>query len=223
MMGNPVIQTTMNIGEASQASGVSAKMIRYYEEIGLVKPASRTGNNYRVYGDDEVHVLRFVKRARSLGFSLEETEALLKLWRDRGRESAAVKEIATRHVEDLERRIAEMQTMVKTLKHLAHCCGGDHRPDCPILDDLAGETPHQTDDKKETTMTATPTATSTATFTVPDMTCGHCEKTVRGALAEALPGAAVVVDLAAHKVSVEGDAAKAEHAMREAGYSPERA
>ena len=136
----------MNIGEAAQASGVSAKMIRYYEEIGLISPAARTGNNYRTYGGDQVHVLRFIKRARSLGFSLEETQALLKLWQDRSRESAAVKDIATTHIDDLERRIAEMQGMVKTLKHLAHCCGGNDRPDCPILDDLAGSAfPSHTD------------------------------------------------------------------------------
>jgi Cu(I)-responsive transcriptional regulator len=136
----------VNIGEAAQASGVSAKMIRYYEEIGLISPAARTGNNYRTYGGDQVHVLRFIKRARSLGFSLEETQALLKLWQDRSRESAAVKDIATTHIDDLERRIAEMQGMVKTLKHLAHCCGGNDRPDCPILDDLAGSAfPSHTD------------------------------------------------------------------------------
>ncbi len=136
----------MNIGEAAQASGVSAKMIRYYEEIGLITPAARTGNNYRTYGGDQVHVLRFIKRARSLGFSLEETQALLKLWQDRSRESAAVKDIATTHIDDLERRIAEMQGMVKTLKHLAHCSGGNDRPDCPILDDLAGSaSPAHTD------------------------------------------------------------------------------
>lgn len=129
----------MNIGQASDASGVSAKMIRYYEEIGLIRPMGRTGNNYRVYGDEEVHVLRFIRRARSLGFSLEETETLLKLWQDQSRESAAVKDVATAHIADLERRIAEMQGMVKTLKHLAHCCGGDQRPNCPILDDLAGD------------------------------------------------------------------------------------
>ncbi|MCY1664190.1 Cu(I)-responsive transcriptional regulator [Rhizobium sp. SL86] len=128
----------MNIGEASQASGVSAKMIRYYEQIGLIRPSARTGNNYRVYGEDDVHVLRFIKRARSLGFSLEETERLLALWQDRERESAAVKAVAVEHIADLERRIADMQGMVKTLKHLAHCCGGDGRPDCPILEDLAG-------------------------------------------------------------------------------------
>ncbi|AYD00184.1 Cu(I)-responsive transcriptional regulator [Neorhizobium sp. NCHU2750] len=131
----------MNIGEASGASGVSAKMIRYYEQIGLISPKGRTESNYRLYGEDEVHVLRFIKRARSLGFSLEETETLLKLWQDKSRESSAVKEVATTHIEDLERRIAEMQAMVETLKHLAHCCGGDHRPDCPILDDLAGAKP----------------------------------------------------------------------------------
>lgn len=131
----------MNIGQASEASGVSAKMIRYYEEIGLIRPMGRTGNNYRVYGDEEVHVLRFIKRARNLGFSLEETETLLKLWQDKDRASAAVKDVAQAHIGDLERRIAEMQGMVKTLKHLAHCCGGDHRPNCPILDDLAGEVP----------------------------------------------------------------------------------
>jgi len=130
----------MNIGQAAEASGVTAKMIRYYEEIGLIAPPARTGNNYRVYGGDQVHVLRFIKRARSLGFSLEETEVLLKLWQDKSRSSAAVKDIATTHINDLERRIAEMQGMVKTLKNLAHCCGGDHRPDCPILDDLAGDT-----------------------------------------------------------------------------------
>ncbi|MCQ1569653.1 Cu(I)-responsive transcriptional regulator [Neorhizobium galegae] len=129
----------MNIGEASSASGVSAKMIRYYEEIGLIRPMGRSGNNYRVYGEEEVHILRFIKRARNLGFSLEEAQTLLKLWQDKSRESAAVKDVATAHIGDLERRIAEMQGMLKTLKHLASCCGGDNRPNCPILDDLAGD------------------------------------------------------------------------------------
>ena len=131
----------MNIGQASDASGVSAKMIRYYEQIGLIRPMGRTGNNYRVYGEEEVHVLRFIKRARNLGFSLEETETLLKLWQDKDRTSAAVKDVADEHVADLERRIAEFQGMVKTLKHLSHCCSGDERPNCPILDDLAGDAP----------------------------------------------------------------------------------
>jgi Cu(I)-responsive transcriptional regulator len=130
----------LNIGEASNASGVSAKMIRYYESIGLIRAPLRTGSNYRVYGADEVHVLRFIKRARTLGFSVEETAVLLGLWQDKSRASAEVKEIATGHIAALETKIGELQGMVKTLKHLAHCCGGNDRPDCPILDDLAGET-----------------------------------------------------------------------------------
>ena len=133
----------MNIGEASSATGVSAKMIRYYESIGLIRAPLRTGSNYRVYGADEVHVLRFVKRARTLGFSVEETATLLGLWQDKSRASAEVKEVATSHIAALETKIAELQGMVKTLKHLAHCCGGDDRPDCPILDDLAGRPPRQ--------------------------------------------------------------------------------
>ena len=129
----------MNIGEASSASGVSAKMIRYYESIGLIRRPQRTESNYRVYGADEVHVLRFVKRARTLGFSVEETATLLGLWQDKSRASAEVKEIASSHVAALETKIAELQSMVGTLRHLVDCCGGNHRPDCPILDDLAGE------------------------------------------------------------------------------------
>jgi len=131
----------MNIGEAASATGVSAKMIRYYESIGLIRAPLRTDSNYRVYGEDEVHVLRFVKRARTLGFSVEETATLLGLWQDKSRASAEVKAVATTHIAALETKIAELQGMVKTLKHLAHCCGGDNRPDCPILDDLAGEPP----------------------------------------------------------------------------------
>ena len=128
----------MNIGEASGASGVSAKMIRYYESIGLIRPPLRTGSNYRVYSPEDVHVLRFVKRARTLGFSVDETATLLGLWQDKSRASAEVKQIATGHIEALQSKIVELQSMVKTLSHLAHCCGGDERPDCPILDDLAG-------------------------------------------------------------------------------------
>jgi Cu(I)-responsive transcriptional regulator len=129
----------VNIGEASSASGVSAKMIRYYESIGLISPPNRTEANYRVYGADEVHTLRFVKRARTLGFSVEETATLLGLWQDKSRASAEVKDIATAHIGALETKITELQSMVKTLKHLAHCCSGDDRPNCPILDDLAGK------------------------------------------------------------------------------------
>ena len=129
----------MNIGQAAERSGVSAKMIRYYEQIGLISAPHRTDSNYRVYGADEVHVLRFIKRARTLGFSVEETAALLALWQDKSRASAEVKDIASGHVAALETKIAELEGMVSTLKHLVHCCQGDNRPDCPILDDLAGE------------------------------------------------------------------------------------
>jgi len=128
----------MNIGEASEASGVSSKMIRYYEEIGLVLPAHRTASNYRVYGEDEVHRLRFVRRARSLGFSLEETEQLLKLWADKDRTSAEVKRLALAHIAELEEKIDGLKAMVATLKDLADCCHGDERPNCPILADLSG-------------------------------------------------------------------------------------
>ena len=130
----------MNIGQAADASGVSAKMIRYYESIGLIRPPRRTDSNYRVYEEDEVHVLRFIKRARTLGFSVDETATLLGLWQDKTRASAEVKAVASNHIAALETKIAELEGMVKTLRHLVHCCGGDNRPDCPILDDLAGET-----------------------------------------------------------------------------------
>jgi Cu(I)-responsive transcriptional regulator len=128
----------MNIGEAAQASGVSAKMIRYYEEIGLIAPATRSQGNYRVYADQDVHTLQFIRRARSLGFSIKETEHLLSLWRDKSRASGEVKAIARRHVGELEGKITALQEMAATLRHLADCCAGDHRPDCPILNDLAG-------------------------------------------------------------------------------------
>ncbi|MAN78637.1 MAG: Cu(I)-responsive transcriptional regulator [Rhizobiales bacterium] len=132
----------MNIGQAARASGVTAKMIRYYESIGLITPADRTDSNYRVYGTDDVHTLRFIKRARTLGFSMDETAALLGLWQDKSRASADVKAIATNHIAELEREIVELQEMADTLKHLAHCCSGDDRPNCPILTQLAdGEVP----------------------------------------------------------------------------------
>lgn len=127
----------MNIGEASSRSGVSAKMIRYYESIGLIAPATRTAAQYRVYADDDVHTLRFVRRARDLGFSLEETRELLALWRDRSRASADVKKLAMAHIRDLEAKAAELQAMADTLRDLAAHCHGDDRPDCPILKDFA--------------------------------------------------------------------------------------
>ena len=127
----------MNIGEAAAASGVSAKMIRYYERTGLLCPPPRTAAGYRVYGPSEVATLRFVGRARSLGFPTADIAALLALWRDRSRASAEVKAIALHHIADLRRRMAELQGMVGTLEHLAAHCHGDARPDCPILDELA--------------------------------------------------------------------------------------
>jgi MerR family copper efflux transcriptional regulator len=131
----------MNIGQASEASGVTAKMIRYYESIGLMPPAGRTGSGYRVYGEQDVHMLRFIRRARDLGFALDDIRTLLGLWRDRERPSAAVKAIALKHIDELTQKIAELQAMRRTLQHLAEACHGDGRPDCPILDDLA-ETGH---------------------------------------------------------------------------------
>ncbi len=127
----------MNIGQASKASGVSTKMIRYYESIGLVTPADRTQSNYRSFSARDLSELRFIKRARSLGFSVEEIARLLSLWRDRSRPSREVKAVAEKHVADLDARIAEMQSMADALRHLAHCCAGDERPECPILADLA--------------------------------------------------------------------------------------
>jgi Cu(I)-responsive transcriptional regulator len=127
----------MNIGQAAAASAVSAKMIRHYEQLGLLPKAPRTESGYRQYDDASVHTLRFIRRARDLGFSMKEIAALLALWRNRRRASAEVKRIALAHAGDLQRRIDEMQAMQRTLTHLAHCCHGDERPECPILDDLA--------------------------------------------------------------------------------------
>ena len=127
----------MNIGQASKASGISAKMVRYYESVGLIRAADRTASNYRDFSDRDVNELRFIRRARTLGFSVDEIARLLELWRDRGRPSREVKAIAARHVAELDARITEMQAMADTLRHLAHACAGDDRPDCPILADLA--------------------------------------------------------------------------------------
>jgi MerR family copper efflux transcriptional regulator len=128
-----------NIGEAAARSRVSAKMVRHYESLGLLPAVARTAAGYRRYGEREVHTLRFVRRARDLGFSMAEITELLKLWQNRRRASADVKRIALQHVADLNHRMAAMAEMRDSLKRLADCCQGDHRPDCPILDDLAGE------------------------------------------------------------------------------------
>lgn len=130
----------MNIGQAASASGVTAKMIRYYESIGLVPAAQRTESGYRVYGNREVHTLRFIRRARKLGFSLERIAGLLSLWQDGSRASGDVKRIALDHVAELEERIRELTEMRDTIATLAACCHGDERPDCPILRGIAAGT-----------------------------------------------------------------------------------
>ncbi len=127
----------MNIGEASKATGVTAKMIRYYESIGLMPKVVRTGSGYRVYSESDIHTLRFIRRARDLGFSIESITKLLRLWQNRNRSSSNVKSVTTEHIGALRKRISEMEAMVRTLEHLATQCHGDQRPDCPILDDLA--------------------------------------------------------------------------------------
>jgi len=128
----------MNIGQAAERSGVSAKMIRYYESIGLIPKTVRTEAGYRVYSEADIHTLRFIRRARDLGFSVEQIGELVSLWQDRSRASTDVKSIALEHIQSLERKIAELRSMTETLKHLAQTCHGDERPDCPILEELAG-------------------------------------------------------------------------------------
>jgi MerR family transcriptional regulator, copper efflux regulator len=127
----------MNIGEAAKLSGVSAKMVRHYESLGLLPEVARTDSGYRQYGDKEVHTLRFIRRARDLGFSMAEIGELLKLWQNQRRSSSNVKKIASKHLADIDAKMAEMAAMRKTLQHLVHCCSCDERPDCPILDGLA--------------------------------------------------------------------------------------
>jgi MerR family copper efflux transcriptional regulator len=128
----------VNIGAAAAASGVTAKMIRHYEAIGLLRPAERRANAYRDYGPRDLHELRFIRRARRLGFSIREIGELLALWRDRSRPSREVRRIAEAHIGDLQSRVTEVQAMANTLRELVAACHGDDRPDCPILDDLAG-------------------------------------------------------------------------------------
>lgn len=129
----------MNIGQAPHASGVSAKMIRHYESLGLLPEIARTESGYRQYDTTAVHALRFIRRSRDLGFGIEEIRTLLQLWRNRQRASSEVKRVALEHAADLQRRIEEMQAMKRTLEQLVTHCHGDDRPDCPILDDLAAE------------------------------------------------------------------------------------
>lgn len=130
-------ETSFNIGEAARASGVTAKMVRHYESIGLLPPARRTEAGYRQYGMDDVRILQFIHRGRALGFSLDQIAGLLALWRDKGRASADVRRLALEHIDELDRKIAELEAMKRTLAALASSCHGDARSDCPILDDLA--------------------------------------------------------------------------------------
>jgi Cu(I)-responsive transcriptional regulator len=127
----------MNISDAAQDSGLPAKTIRYYEEIGLVHPG-RLANGYRDYGDQDLHKLRFLQRSRGLGFSIEDCRTLLSLYEDHNRASADVRQIAKAHLDDIDRKIAELKSLQTTLRHLVHQCHGDDRPDCPIIEDLAG-------------------------------------------------------------------------------------
>ena len=137
-MSSPPGAGPWNIGEAARRSGVSARMVRHYEGLGLLPDVARTESGYRQYTEADIHTLRFVKRSRDLGFSMDEIAELVGLWHNRRRTSASVKCIAQKHLGELEQRIADMQAMQRTLSHLVHCCHGDARPDCPILEDLAG-------------------------------------------------------------------------------------
>jgi len=127
----------MNIGEAAAQSGVSAKMIRHYEALGLMPKVRRTASNYRRYEASDVHTLRFIRRARDLGFPTAQIQELVGLWQNKTRSSAVVKKIAGKHLSELKTKIAELEAMVRTLEHLSRHCHGAHRPDCPILDDLS--------------------------------------------------------------------------------------
>ena len=130
----------MNIGEAAEATGVTAKMIRHYEQIGLIRAAGRTGSGYRVYGPKDLSTLSFIRRARDLGFSVAQIRDLLTLWQDRARASADVKRIAGAHIDEMKAKMLLLQEMVQTLEHLSAHCHGDDRPDCPILEQLASGT-----------------------------------------------------------------------------------
>jgi MerR family copper efflux transcriptional regulator len=133
------MSTSMNIGAAATASGVSAKMIRHYESVGLFPEAVRTDSGYRQYTDKEVITLRFIRQSRDLGFSIEQIRELLGLWQNRRRPSRQVKALAQAHIKELDEKLKELHAMKATLEHLVHCCHGDDRPDCPIIDSLAAK------------------------------------------------------------------------------------
>lgn len=126
----------MNIGEASKNSGVSSKMIRHYEELGIIPRPSRTESGYRRYNENDIHVLRFVRHSRELGFSMKDIKQLVGLWKNKSRSSAQVKTIAKKHRDELQRKLNEIQAIISTLDNLVECCHGDERPDCPILEEL---------------------------------------------------------------------------------------
>jgi MerR family copper efflux transcriptional regulator len=135
------MESTMNIGAAAKASGVSAKMIRHYESVGLLPTAARTEAGYRRYTDKDVHALRFIGHSRDLGFSIERIRELLGLWQDRRRPSRLVRELAQAHIRELDAKLSELRAMKATLEHLVHGCQGNDRPDCPIIETLEGEAP----------------------------------------------------------------------------------
>ena len=139
--GRPAPQATASwpvaIGVAAQRAGISARMVRHYESLGLISGVARTDSGYRQYTEADIHALQFIRRSRDLGFSMQEIGELLALWHDRSRASSQVKRIAQHHIDDLSERIAAMQAMQRTLQTLVSCCKGNDRPDCPILDDLA--------------------------------------------------------------------------------------
>ena len=136
--GAAAVAFPVSIGVAAQRAGVSARMVRHYEALGLLESGARTGNGYRQYSQADVHALRFIRRARDLGFSMAEIATLLSLWQDKARASSHVKQLAQAHIAALSQRIADMQAMQRSLQTLVQCCHGDDRPDCPILDNLAG-------------------------------------------------------------------------------------
>ncbi len=140
----------MNIGDAAKASGVSAKMIRHYESVGLFPEAARTESGYRQYGDREVSTLRFVRHSRDLGFSIEQIRELLGLWQNRKRPSRQVKALAQAHLRELDAKLGELQAMRGALEHLVECCAGDERPDCPIIEGLADIEPVLADRTRST-------------------------------------------------------------------------
>ncbi|MDO6682085.1 MULTISPECIES: Cu(I)-responsive transcriptional regulator [unclassified Oceanobacter] len=133
----------MNIGAAARASGISAKMLRYYENIGLIQPAGRSAAGYRQYSSADIHTLRFIRRARDMGFSIKKTGELLALWQDQSRHSEDVKRLATEHIDVLNHTITELQAMVSSLQSLLQGCAGDDRPDCPILEEIANPQPQK--------------------------------------------------------------------------------